>query len=229
MLQKNKFMALVLLCCVNAYAQNTNTNNTKNINLGNAKVVDTTKATAVNNEKDFSDIQLAKLNSLLTSNNYTEFYDYIKTTNVSGEKYISYLNSKKFEGHVPLYWLMADYYSKQTNKAEETHFWYDTSIIMTQQDAALCYDDTAKYATQKLSKSFSQPIHVIRDSPQYNDIVMPKVIFFISNIKQRISPKWVCVFGDNPVRAGNYVLKPNTDWQEIRQNVFKKYTKNYPQ
>lgn len=180
-------------------------------------------------DKEFTSEQITELNSLLLNSNYTEFYEYIKKTSVAPNKYISYLESKKFEGHIPLYWLMADYYSKQTGKEEETHFWYDVAIIMTYQDSHLCYDATVKYATDKLSKSFPNPVNVIRNSPQYNHIVMPKVAFFISNIKKRINPKWVCVFGDEPVRSNNYILRPVNEWATIRQEIFNKFTKDYPQ
>lgn len=221
----NKILLTIFcLASTHAFAQNNNLATNNKVAMNN-KIVAEHKLV----EKDFTNEQIAQLNLLLSNNNYTEFYDYIKKTEVTSNKYISYLESKKFEGHIPLYWLMADYYSKQRGKEEDTHFWYDVAIIMTYQDSHLCYDTTVKYAADKLSKSFPTPANVIRNSPQYNHIVMPKVAFFINNIKQRISPKWVCIFGDEPVRANNYVLRPNNEWTKIRQDIFYKFTKDYPQ
>jgi hypothetical protein len=139
------------------------------------------------------------------------------------------LISKKDEGHIPLYWLMADYYGKQPGKEEETHIWYYIAIIMTAQDSYLCYDPTTKYATEKLSRSFPQALDTIRKTPQYSEPAMRQVVFFITNIKHRINPQWVCVFGTSPVIAKNNILIPQSQWAEERQKIFKKFTQNYAQ
>lgn len=178
-------------------------------------------------DKDFTPEQIGKMEKILQQHNYPAFYEYVKTVNVSGNKYISYLNSKKDEGHIPLYWLMADYYSKQKGKEEETHLWYYIAIIMTQQDSYLCYDNTAKYATEKLSRAFPQPLDVIRRTPQYTDSAMRRVAFFISNMKHRITPEWVCIFGTSPVNDKNDVLIPSQEWAAQRKAVFERHIKGY--
>lgn len=179
------------------------------------------------NEKDFSLSQRNELDNLLKKNLYPQFYEAIKNTKVGGTKYISYLDSKKDEGYIPLYWLMADYYAQQPNRELDAHIWYYTAIIMTSQDARLCYDQTSKFATEKLTRAFPKSVDIIRKTPQFTEEAMRKVIFFIPNIKKRITPDWVCIFGNEPVREGNRVLLDKDQWDTERQKIFTKFTKNY--
>lgn len=220
MKQKIIFSIITLLFSLTSFAQENNKIDIK-------KDI-SSKGSVIKVNKFFTDEQLNSLNNLLTKSDYINFYNYIKKTNVSGEQYINYLESKKYEGHIPLYWLMAEYYSKQPNKEEETHIWFNTAIIMTQQDSYLCNDPTAKYAPEKLSRGFPNALTIIRSSPQYNDSAMRQVIFFISNLKTRINPVWVCSFGNSPVIEGRSALIPNNFWAEERSRVFQKFTKNYP-
>jgi hypothetical protein len=56
---------------------------------------------------------------------------------------------------------------------------------------------------------------------------MPKVKFFITNLKTRISPEWVCIFGDSYLKYKNNPTISKSNWEDIRNEVFKKFTFKY--
>ncbi|NCP98128.1 hypothetical protein GW796_07385 [archaeon] len=180
-----------------------------------------------NIEIKFSYEQIAKLDDYLLHGQYQEFFNLIQNTQVSKKNYLDYLLSKQNEGHIPLYWLISDYYAKENNQ-QETHKWFYISLIMTQQDSYLCSDLTARNAPRILMKSFSTSVDVTRVSPQLIDSSMKEVIYFINNLKERIDPIWVCYYGNNGVLTGNNVLIPRSQWSNERKNVFNRFTSKFP-
>lgn len=179
-------------------------------------------------KRNFSPEEISSMDTLIAKKDFSNLYDYLKNVKVSPANYISYLESKRDLGIIPLYWLMADYYSFQSNAVEATHFWSSVAVITTAQDAELCNDTTAKYAPQKMIKSFPNAQTVISKTPQFVDPTMPKVKFFISNLKTRISPEWVCVFGDHYAsKYRNDPTIPKSEWESTRNDVFKKFTSKY--
>lgn len=178
--------------------------------------------------KNFTSEELSKMEYLISKKDFANLYEYLRNVKVSPSNYIAYLESKRDLGIIPLYWLMADYYSFQPNAVEATHFWSSVAVITTAQDAELCNDNTAKYAPQKMIRSFPNAQTVIQRSPQFVDTTMPKVKFFISNLKTRISPDWVCVFGDfYESKYKNNPTIPKSNWEDKRNEVFKKFTSKY--
>jgi hypothetical protein len=98
---------------------------------------------------------------------------------------------------------------------------------MTAQDSSLCKDTTAKYSVQKMVQSFPNTQSVILKTPIYIDPVMPKVKFFISNIKTRITPEWSCIFGDHYLRYKDEPLIQKSEWENQRDEIFRKFTSKY--
>lgn len=179
-------------------------------------------------KRNFSPEEISSMEALIAKKDFANLYDYLKNVKVSSANYIAYLESKRDLGIIPLYWLMADYYSFQSNAVEATHFWSSVAVITTAQDAELCNDLTVKYAPQKMIKSFPNAQTVVARNPQFVDTTMPKVKFFISNLKTRISPEWVCVFGDYySSKYKNDPVIPKSEWEEKRSEVFKKFTLKY--
>ena len=172
-----------------------------------------------------SDSKFEILNQSLREQDYPKFYEAIKTISKKDD-YIKYLTSKISEGHPPLYWLIADYYAVNNN-AKETHKWYYISIIMTQQDSALCKDLSSRFATQKILKQFPEVLSVTRQTPQLIQPAMTDVIFFLDNIKVRTDPKWTCDFGDNSFIYPINKTIPKSEWLEKRSIVLKKFTEQY--
>jgi hypothetical protein len=177
-------------------------------------------------DNDYNPDQLTKLNGLLSQQDYVGFFSYIKDLDVKDAYYIKFLESKKYDGHVPLYWLMADYYATHNNE-QETHKWLYIATIMTQQDSYLCSDNSARYAAQKLSRAFPKTIDVTQRTPQYIDSVMPEVIYFIQNLKQRSDPKWACNFGEQDLPSSANITIPQANWKKQRDIVFKRFTDKY--
>lgn len=180
-----------------------------------------------NEKRTFSSEEIRSMESLIAKKDFANLYDYLKNVKVSPVNYINYLESKRELGIIPLYWLMADYYSFQPNAVEATHFWSSVAVITTSQDAEICNDQTAKFAAQKMIKSFPNSQSVIARTPQYINTTMPKVKFFISNLKTRITPEWVCVFGDSYNKYKNNLLINENEWEYKRNEVFKKFTSKF--
>lgn len=178
--------------------------------------------------RNFTSEEIMSMETLIGKKDFANLYDYLKNVKVSPANYIAYLESKRDLGIIPLYWLMADYYSFQPNAVEATHFWSSVAVITTAQDAELCNDQTTKYAPQKMIKSFPNAQTVVSKTPQYIETAMPKVKFFISNLKTRITPEWVCVFGDH--YASKYKNNPTIqkeEWENKRNEVFRKFTSKF--
>lgn len=174
----------------------------------------------------YTDQQIEFLNRLLKEQNYSKFFSEIQSLKVSKTSYIDYLKSKKYDGIIPIYWLMADYYAQQKNYLK-THKWLYIALIMTQQDSYLCYDQSARNAPRILLHDFPKTLDLTRDSPEYIDQVMPEVVFFIQNLKNRINPIWACSFGINPPIKGNNILIPKENWSSTRAQVLEHFSKNY--
>lgn len=210
-----------------SYAQTqTNLNKTKILTIDELENKKSKKFDP-NEKRTFTPEEINSMESLIAKKDFANLYDYLKNVKVSPNNYITYLESKRDLGIVPLYWLMADYYSFQPNAIEATHFWSSVAVITTSQDAEICSDPTAKFASQKMIKSFPNSQSVIARTPQYIDSTMPKVKFFISNLKTRITPEWVCVFGDNYNKYKNDLLLPRNEWEQKRFEVFKKFTSKF--
>lgn len=170
--------------------------------------------------------EINNLNLLLQKQNYIAFYDLFEKLNVGSDAQIKYLNEKRLDGHVPLYWLMADYYAKK-NEGPETHKWLYVATIMTQQDAELCTDNSAKNASIVLLRSFPAIADLQRKTPQYTEDAMRDVIFFIQNLRTRSNPVWACNFGSKTISAtDNILIRPDL-WEATRKKVFDRFTENY--
>lgn len=227
---KKTILALSLLSIVTinfSHAQTQTTNNKPKIltieELENQK----SKKFDPNEKRTFTPEEIRSMEALIEKKDFANLYDYLKNVKVSPINYINYLESKRDLGIIPLYWLMADYYSFQPNAIEATHFWSSVAAITTAQDAEICMDSTAKFASQKMVKSFPNSQSVIARTPQFIDPTMPKVKFFISNLKTRITPEWVCVFGDNYNKYKNNLVVPRNEWEQKRYEVFKKFTSKF--
>lgn len=186
------------------------------------------KLNSINTEnKPLKEENIKELNFLLSQNNYNEFFSKIGlyTTKTSPD-YIKYLNSKVQDHHIPLFWLMAEHYAMLKNYPE-THKWLYTAMIMTQQDAALCSDRTARFASQKLLRFFPSIMDAINVSPFEINKGMQQTIFFIQNIRDRQSPSWACFYGEEKLNYGANVLISKTLWDIERRAVFKTFTEKY--
>ncbi len=166
------------------------------------------------------------LNELLSRSSYQDFFNTIKTYAIKDDDYIKYLLSKSDQGHVPLYWLISDYYAKKMDP-KETHKWLYISIIMTQQDSYLCYDTTARNAPRILLRSFPDAVEITRKTPQHIQQVMGDVFFFIYNLKQRITPDWACKYGQSGVVSNNSSILPKSEWNTKRQEILKRFSDKY--
>lgn len=170
--------------------------------------------------------QISKLELALSKGDYQDFFAKINSFKVSKENYIAYLLSKQYNGIVPLYWLMADHYANEKNMYE-THKWFYISLIMTQQDSYLCTDQTARNAPRKLMEFFPESVHVTRATPEHIQSSMRDVNYFITNLKARIEPNWVCYYGDRvPANAKNLLID-RSNWRDNREKVFKNFVEKY--
>jgi hypothetical protein len=175
---------------------------------------------------NFTTDQILKMNELLFKNDYQNFYNFILSSKVSRENYISYLLSKQYDGIVPIYWLIADFYA-QEKKFYDAHKWFYISLIMTQQDAYLCSDESAKNASRKLMEFFPESVFVTRATPQYIEDSMREVNFFITNLKTRIEPNWVCYYANKaPSNVKNMLIERNF-WGRERERVLKNFVDKY--
>ncbi len=167
-----------------------------------------------------------KLDTLLAASSYQDFFAFVVKNPIVDEEYISYLSSKKDQGQIPLYWLMANYYAEKENHLE-AHKWLYIAMIMTQQDSYLCYDETARNAPRILIRSFPKIIEVTTKSPQHIQQAMSEVSFFVYNIKNRINPEWVCNYGQNNIFSEKDKLIPESSWDERRKSVLDRFTSKY--
>ncbi len=174
----------------------------------------------------FTQEQISKMNLFLEKADYQSFYTMILSSKVSKESYINYLLSKQHDGIIPVYWLISDFYANE-KKLYETHKWFYISLIMTQQDAYLCKDNTAKNAPRKLMEFFPESVYVTRSSPQFIENSMREVNFFLTNLKTRIDPVWVCYYGDKAASYGTNLLIDKIYWKIERERVFKKFIEKY--
>lgn len=166
------------------------------------------------------------LDGYLASSSYQDFFAFVIKNPIVDEQYIAYLISKKDQGHIPLYWLMANYYAEKENHIE-AHKWLYTAMIMTQQDSYLCYDETARNAPRILIRAFPKIIEVTTKSPQHIQPAMSEVSFFLYNVKNRIHPEWVCYYGQNNIFSENEKLIPESAWDERRKSVLDRFTSKY--
>lgn len=221
---KRKIMVGLLFSLISvAYGQN----NSINMNTGVPTKVNPNVTQPLKVNTDYTPDQIIKMNELLRMQQYDDFFSYISSfNNITKDNYIKYLQDKKYEGHVPLYWLMAEYYAKENNP-KETHKWYYIALIMTQQDSYLCSDRTARGAPRKLMKFFPESLNVVNQTPQFIDNAMREVIYFIDNLKNRSDPKWACYYGEQTLQPGANLTIQKEAWPRERQIVFKRFTEKY--
>ena len=110
------------------------------------------------------------LKDLLKKENYIDFYKAIISIPIKKEAFLKFLLENRFEGHVPVYWMLTDYYSKE-GMAEETHKWYYIALIMTQQDSYLCIDTSAKGTPRYLMKFYMEALSLTRKTPDRKSVV----------------------------------------------------------
>lgn len=216
--------SLLILLCFSLFTINSFADVNKN-NPSKKSLLDIEKQ--YSNTVDYTKEDKQKMIQLLNQDSYGEFFSYIKTHPVSSNYYIIFLESLKNEGHIPVYWLMAEYYSTQKDKELETHIWYYTAIIMTTEDANLCTDPTAKYAADKISKKFKNSYDLVNKTPQYIIPAMREVTFFLQNLKQINPPNWVCAYGTSKSITGNNILIDSVYWTETRERILNSFINNY--
>ncbi len=163
------------------------------------------------------------LKDLLKKENYIDFYKAIISIPIKKEAFLKFLLENRFEGHVPVYWMLTDYYSKE-GMAEETHKWYYIALIMTQQDSYLCIDTSAKGTPRYLMKFYMEALSLTRKTPQYIDPAMREVVFFLDNLKTRSHPSWVCRYGQITGYSNPNGLIDKNNWKETRATVLKRFT-----
>ncbi len=217
---KQKILILSsILFAVNVYAQEKNINNTISQN--------TAKPIAQNvQDKPYTQEQINTLNNHLSKNDYQEFFASLKQFKVSPNHYINFLLTKKHDGIVPVYWLIANHYAKEKNELE-THKWLYVSLIMTQQDAYLCKDESAMQATNKLMEFFPETIYLTRNSPNLISQAMREVIFFVQNLKKRIHPEWACYYGSDKIDPSKGLLVNESEWGSRRTYIFNRFVARY--
>jgi hypothetical protein len=178
------------------------------------------------NEINFTSEQILQMDEHLSKGEYQEFFSIITKIKVSKNNYISFLTSKESQGHIPLYWLISDFYAKEKNELE-AHKWFYIALIMTQQDSYLCKDKTARNAPRILMDFFPEALYLTRSTPKNIEPAMREVIYFISNIKTRIHPSWVCFYGTKPITSGKEILIDKSYWKKTREEVFSKTTDKF--
>lgn len=169
---------------------------------------------------------IENLNNLLLKQKYDELYVYLSKNFKKDQRYLSFLKNNANDGHVPLYWLLADYYSleKEINTIE-LNKWFNIAKIMTLQDSLTCKDITASKAIVELNKKFpsiEKELNKIKENPY----IYSEVLFFMQKIKKRSHPKWACIFGNNYDKLYPNITKNENEWAEVRKNVIKQLEKN---
>lgn len=163
----------------------------------------------------FTRDEIRTLDLFLQAENYTKFYDYLNTLYVEDQGMIKYLLSKSSEGHIPTYWLLANLYSL-ANDFPNTHKWLYIALIMTQQDAELCTDASARVAPKTLIRDFNNVVDVTNRSPQFIVSGMKDAAYFIRSLNQRTRPDWVCSYGTSNMATDAHITIPPTFWNKVR-------------
>ncbi len=187
--------------------------------------------TIINYSKQPFNIELQKkMFQSMQAQDYPQLFSQVYELKNTKIDYIEYLHNLKFYGHPPIYWLMSDYYTSINNPLE-AHKWLYAAIITTQQDASVCLDSSAMFATQRISNFFPEVRTLTSRTPQLIDKAMKDVVFFVQNLKDRPNPVWACYYGTIPnSESQNKKIPELIDkkfWEEKRSEIFKKYTSNY--
>ncbi len=161
-----------------------------------------------------------ELKKYLDQEKYDDFYNLIIKTPISKENYIRYFEGIKNEGHIPLYWLMAEYYASQ-NDENNTMRWLYTALILSEQDSNIC--NNSSNAVYYLLKNHPKAEEISRKNPQKNSIILKEVYKFIVSLRIRSHPKWACVYGKDMGTSVRDVTLPQERWGEERLRVLKKY------
>lgn len=167
------------------------------------------------------------LNQHLSKANYNSFFNFIsENIDTSHPNYIKYLMTHVESYHVPIYWLIADYHAKQKNSLD-THYWFYTAMIMTQQDASVCSDKSSRSASHQLLRFFPNILNILNKTPHNIRPGMQKAMFFVQNVKTRKSPLWVCSYGSEGVTFMGNPLIPKDLWSQEMHDTFRHITRNH--
>ncbi len=226
---KKRSLALGILFCLSSISIAQQPIQNKNNGLQILETDHNKRANAVDPKVISQKINLTtqyRFDQALKTQNYIAFYEEFAKYNSLPYEQLKYLDKKLYDGHTPVYWLVADLNSKLGNDYE-THKWLYISIIMTKQDSELCTDPSAKNSVNYLLKAFPKAIEISRTSPQNVKPAMNEVIFFLNNLKQRSNPIWACAYGTQKLLSHQIPLIPEQRWDTIRKRVFDDFTKDF--
>lgn len=232
--QKNKYLSKYifsifftsgLLLSTNTYSQNTGNNKQLELLETNPnKGVNSIAPTRV--LQNIPAIAMYRFDQALKTQNYVSFYDEFAKYNSLPHEQLKYLETKLYDGHAPIYWLVADLHSKLGNDYD-THKWLYVAIIMTKQDSELCSDPSAKNSVNYLLKAFPKAVEITKTTQQNVKPAMNEVIFFLNNLKQRSNPIWACSYGTLKLLPHQIPLVPEQRWDSLRKQVFEDFTKDF--
>lgn len=169
---------------------------------------------------DFGQIELS-----LAQKKYDTFFDVITQVRAD-ETLTKFLEAKIHDGHIPVYWVLADINARHKTGLD-AHKWLYIATIMTEQDIVLCGDKSIEGYTKKILRSFPDTIYYTRATPYYIQDAMKRTYDFISGIKERQPPNWICsmrVETKNMRRA-----KPihRSKWESTRSRILEDYAGKY--
>lgn len=174
---------------------------------------------------DFGQMELA-----LNQNKYDTFFDYVSQVK-SDDSLVKFLESKIHQGHIPVYWILADINSKRRTGLE-AHKWLYIATIATEQDVVLCGDRNLDGKTKEILRSFPETIHYTRGTPYYINDSMKRTYEFLANLKERQSPNWICAMStakDKEKNKGKKRARPvhRSKWETTRMKVLEDYAGQY--
>lgn len=223
---KNIFLTSLMFFSVSAFSQNSNTVHTNTQSqTSNNPVVESISQPVKLSPINQNHINI--LNQHLSKSDYNSFFSYLaENIDKSNKDYLNYLLSHRESYHVPVYWLIADYYAKEKNSIE-THSWFYTAMIMTQQDASVCSDKSSRTASHQLLRFFPAILDLLNKTPHDIRPGMQKAMFFVQNVKIRKSPLWVCSYGNEQLTYKGNPLIPQDLWVTEMNSTFKHLTRNH--
>lgn len=174
----------------------------------------------------YSDHQIIRMDELLLKENYVQFFEYFSSINVESTAPLKYLNMKMDEGHIPLFWLMANEYAI-IKESFNTHKWLYVALIMTTQDSQICLDRTAQSAPKTLLREFPSILNITTRTPQDIQPAVTEAARFIRNLKKRTNPQWTCSYGSEAIKEGRTTTYYPESWKEIRDSVISRFLEPY--
>lgn len=174
----------------------------------------------------YNSTQLRTMDEFLEKESYSKFFEYFSTISVNEKAPIKYFITKQNDGHIPLFWLMSNTYSLDSD-AFNTHKWLYVSLIMTTQDSNLCSDPTALTAPKTLLREFPSILNIITRTPQHIQPAIEDATRFIRSLKNRTHPNWVCSYGSQTIAPDKSVTYDPKTWNMTRENVLLRFLKPY--